>query len=350
MVYYTYTINNNISEKSYKILAIGDPHIQINNLSYIDSYIEQIVNIVKLENPKCVVLLGDIMHHHEVVLTLCFKQAEKLIHELRKHTIVYVLVGNHDLINNSQFLTNNHWLNPFKYLENVIIVDTVTFFYIENDLFICLPYVPPSRFIEALNTLPENINWKDAKSIFCHQEFKGCKMGAITSSDGDKWDIDDPLVIAGHVHEKQIPQKNIVYVGSSMQHSFGETCHKTVMICDYINNSVVFNDIELNLPTKRLMSVSFDELSKTSNIVKKDNQELRITISGGSIDEFKVFKKTKDYKNLIKQGIKIVHRPELINISNNEEEKQDTFEDILFKLVDECNNKDIMDLYKEIIL
>ena len=48
-------------------------------------------------------------------------------------------------------------------------------------------------------------------------------MGAIISVEGDKWSLKFPNVISGHIHERQIPQKNIYYPGSAMQHAFGES-------------------------------------------------------------------------------------------------------------------------------
>ena len=32
-------------------------------------------------------------------------------------------------------------------------------------------------------------NWKECRAIFCHQEFKKCKMGAVVSEHGDDWDM-----------------------------------------------------------------------------------------------------------------------------------------------------------------
>ena len=79
--------------------------------------------------------------------------------------------------------------------------------------------MPPGRFHEALGTK----KWTDATCIWAHQEFYGCKMGAIVSVEGDKWDLHSPLVISGHIHSKQRPQENVYYSGSAMQHAFGES-------------------------------------------------------------------------------------------------------------------------------
>ena len=58
-----------------------------------------------------------------------------------------VIVGNHDLINNQQFLTQNHWMNAMKQWENVTVCDDV---FIENN-FLYAPYVPNGRFMEAIS-------------------------------------------------------------------------------------------------------------------------------------------------------------------------------------------------------
>ena len=76
--------------------------------------------------------------------------------------------------------------------------------------FLFVPYVPPGRFVEALETY-KNINWKDVDCIFAHQEFYGCKMGAILSEEGDKWESKWPLVVSGHIHSRQWINKNIYY-------------------------------------------------------------------------------------------------------------------------------------------
>jgi len=123
--------------------------------------------------------------------------------------------------NNQQFLTDNHWLNCLKKWKNVVIVDRPVTETIDDELFVFCPYVFPGRFTEALNTL--DIDWKNASGIFAHQEFAGCKMGAIVSVEGDKWPVDNPYVISGHIHSKQIIQENIYYTGSAMQHAFGES-------------------------------------------------------------------------------------------------------------------------------
>jgi DNA repair exonuclease SbcCD nuclease subunit len=197
------------------ILFIGDPHFQISNIQEVDLFLEKIINLATKKNPDIIVIAGDILHTHERLHTLALNKAYDLIDNMRKITKTYVLVGNHDYINNQQFLTNNHWMNGLKEWNNTIIVDNVLKENINNEKFIFVPYVPPGRFEEALRTL--KYDWISASCIFAHQEFAGCKMGAIVSIEGDKWDINNPIVISGHIHSKQQPQKNIYYSGEKVK-------------------------------------------------------------------------------------------------------------------------------------
>ena len=109
------------------------------------------------------------------------------------------------------------------------------------------------RFEEALNTLQES--WKTADAIFCHQEFYGVQMGAIKSLDGDKWLLDYPYVFSGHIHDRQQLQPNLYYVGSCLQHAFGESSKKTVALLNFEKESINILEIPTNLPRKKIVYV-----------------------------------------------------------------------------------------------
>ena len=68
-------------------------------------------------------LLGDILDTHEIVKIQPHNLATRLIDELSSIAPTFVIMGNHDLLNHNQFLTNNHIFNPFKKWKNVFIVD-----------------------------------------------------------------------------------------------------------------------------------------------------------------------------------------------------------------------------------
>lgn len=323
------------------VLTIGDPHFRMDNLEEINIYISRIEHIVKMDKPDFVVVLGDLLHCHERVHTNVLNKAYSFINRIRKLAPVYVLVGNHDYINNSQFLSDNHWMNALKEWDNVHIVDKGMSCTTNFGKFIFCPYVFPGRFCEALDLIDKD--WKSARSIFCHQEFYGCKMGAITSVEGDKWDTEYPFVISGHVHDKQRLQENIYYTGSSIQHAYGESHDKTIALCHFTQHIDV-ECIDLNLPRKKIIYMDFDKINEYTPTKGQDH--LRITLTG-SYEEFKLFRKSKKYKELLKHNIKIVYKPKQLGEFTHSTSEE--FYDVLDKLVKKENNPYLDKLHSHLL-
>ena len=140
-----------------KILAIGDTHFRVNNIDMISMFIEKLLQATTEIKPDIVVLLGDILHDHERLHTTPMNKAYEMIRSLRDISPVFVLVGNHDMINHRQFLSDKHWMNAMKEWNNVYIVDKtlhLQFFDKNNSrtqISFC-PYVAPGRFVEALGS------------------------------------------------------------------------------------------------------------------------------------------------------------------------------------------------------
>ena len=295
------------------ILFIGDPHFQVTNIIEIDKFMEKIINLATEKQPDIIIIAGDLLHTHERLHTTALNKAYELVSNMKVIAPTYVLVGNHDYTNNSQYLTENHWMNGMKEWKNTIIVDQVLELNINNHKFIFVPYVPTGRFHEALNTL-RGKKWSDATCIWAHQEFYGCKMGAIISVDGDKWDLDSPLVISGHIHSKQTPQPNIYYSGSAMQHAFGESEKNIIAyISFYENSSYNIEEIDLSLPRKKIVYMDVEDIP--NYVVKNTEDQIKLTVSG-NYEQFKVLKKSKEYKHIVEKGLKIVFKPKKLSQSN----------------------------------
>jgi len=251
--------------------------------------------------------------------------------------------------NNQQFLTENHWLNALKPLPNVHVVDKILHKKIKGYKLVFCPYVPPGRFQEALNSSGEN--WKEADCIFAHQEFYGCKMGAIISVEGDKWPDDFPNVISGHIHQRQTPQKNIYYCGVPFQHAFGDQEKNTIPIMTFKSGKQGYKleEIDLDLPRKKIVYTDVESMEDYNPIESQD--KIKITLNG-CIDDFKAFKKTKKYKEIIKTGTKIVFKPKKIKKENQEDNNpvdETSFVTILSALVNREKNSDLYQMYELIV-
>ncbi len=343
------------------LLIIGDTHFKTDNIEQVNEFIDKTIEYIKNKSYDFIILLGDILHTHERLHTIPLNKAHELILRIKKLYPVFVLVGNHDYINNQQFLSENHWMNALKYIDNIYIVDKSTKFSYGSFKFTLVPYVPNGSFLEALNSenslltyeedfveTTQDFDWEESHLIFAHQEFKGCKMGAIISENGDVWDENSPMVISGHIHSKQKPQKNILYTGSALPVAFGESEDNTILEVIMENNDVIYNEINLGLKQKKIIYLDVENI-KTYDPEKNKDKILKICIKG-SLDSFKTITKTKEYKNLIKKGIKIAFKP--IKIDNKVDITNIDTSDFL-KIVNEniqkMNDKYLKDFFVEIL-
>lgn len=328
------------------IIAIGDPHFTEKYLNVSEKFAEMTIETVREKRPDFVVVLGDLLDTKNVVRTQSHKLAVRFLKELGKICTTFLVVGNHDLMNDSQYLTDNHIFTPFHGVEeitNVHIVDHPKLYERDGFTFIFCPYVPPGRFIEALSTLEcdqdseEMIMWEMADCIFAHQEFKGCNFGARLSENGDEWLNEYPLVVSGHIHESQIVGTNIYYTGSAMQHSFSENAKKGIWHINFEDQDgskeFSYEILPNHLKTKVTLTMTVKE-AEEFNIQEQSEkeQELRICI----VDEpsnLESFQKTKQNKKLEENGIKVVMRHN--KDSTNLIQGKGTFWDNFHRLISE---------------
>lgn len=295
--------------KSVKILFVGDPHFKIKNVEYIPLFTSRIVGIIDSNKFDFVVVAGDLLDNHDRVDVEPLNLALKFIDNLSKKVKTFVLVGNHDYKNNQQFLSDHHWMNALKQWQNVTIVDDIVEFSIDcgsfNPTFLFVPYVPPGRFVEAIQTKIKT--FKNFNAVFAHQEFYGCKMGPIESKCGDKWDETWPLVVSGHVHNKQWCQPNIYYPGSAMQHAFGQSTENTVSTLTFSENELCHDEIDLKMPKLTIKYLSFNGIMEPLKFKNKNFRKYKIVLQG-THEEFQTFKKNSRYKELLDEGFKITFK------------------------------------------
>jgi UDP-2,3-diacylglucosamine pyrophosphatase LpxH len=341
------------------ILVIGDTHFRMKHLSEGEAFVQRVVEIAVQKSPTAIVLLGDILDTHETAKVQPFKLACRFIEDLSGIAPTYVLMGNHDLMNQSQFCTDNHFFNPLKKWENVFIIDVPQIFYIGDKKMIMCPYVPPGRFIEALNFLDEN--YQTADCIFAHQEFKGADMSAadmssdvMKSSKGDDWGKELPPVISGHIHKPHCLNGNIFYLGSAMQISFDELPNKKLNILTFNDEAsgaeaLIFEKIDLGLKGKLTLDIGFDELNEINFEEYTEKYFLKIKITGEQ-QQFKHLKSSDLYKRLVNNGVKITFQLENRDStlrSATTRTKPLTFKEALREMVRDSEDK-VQNAYKEV--
>jgi DNA repair exonuclease SbcCD nuclease subunit len=307
-----------------KVLAVGDIHIKLDNLPDIQLFMKRLEQEIIQRKPDFLVLLGDVLHTHERLHTSCLHQADLLFSMCTSYVPTYVLVGNHDYISNSQFLTSNHWMTPFRSWKNLTIVDTVHVYLHHENKFVFCPYVPDGRFVEALDTYPD---WKTASMIFGHQSLDGVKMGAITTEKVEEWKPVYPFLCCGHIHDKQRVQPNLYYTGTPMQHAFGEKHNKT--ICEFtVENGIITNQEEINLKVsvKRIEYITVAQAYHYSLQIEP-HEMVRITVKGTK-EECGIFKKSPAYHALSKVAKVVCDEIEVDEVVK--EEVTSTFHEVLY--------------------
>jgi len=321
---------------SIKIIAIGDPHFKDNNTYETNimhsSIIKLLIKYKNNDNIIDVVIEGDILDKFEAVKEGTFNRVLKFVEDIMKHCRhVYLIIGNHDRPNNNVFLTDEHFFNALKKWKNITVIDKVMIIKIkaENNIsedeeieaeFVFVPYVPVGKFRQALNTVGldhplENPNcnteqWEKLKTmagVFSHQEYYGCKIGHLRSSNGDLWPKDAPFNVSGHIHDEEYLQPNLHYTGTPMQHGHTDTGNKTISLYNYekIDNKWQMGKeekIDLKIPKKIHLKLTKEELLNFE--IPENATQIKIDIAIDTVEYLQLVKNPK-IKKLLDAKIKI---------------------------------------------
>lgn len=309
---------------AYRILVIGDPHFKTTNQEETLILITKTLEYIDVYEPQLVVILGDLLDRHEQMHMTPHSSMSDFLLRLSTKVLTYALIGNHDIKNNQQYLTRKHGFvgvgNP-----NLVIVDHPRILSTPIGNIAFVPYVPPGRLMEALSTLNTDnifceplpavqafqvmldltrreppvvfvkprepsvatpvIDWNqhNIKCVFAHQELAGVNTGLHDSVDGDVWGNDYPLIISGHIHERQLIRDNIFYPGTPYQHDFGASPDKSMSLISLYADRVPTNSnldeirLNLNIIKKLTVDITWDQVA---TYVPPENCTCRIRISG----------------------------------------------------------------------
>ena len=300
-----------------KILSIGDPHFKSDNSLETDLMVSRIKDLIDVENPNIIVVLGDTLHYHERIPMYTLHRATLFIKMLSDtNRNVYILIGNHDRPNNNIFLTDEHAFNSFKEWKNITIIDDVTVVSeIANDNnyynLLLVPYVPLGRFNEALLTKSLKHPLNDISIVFCHQEWQGCKINLINESKADVWPLDAPFNCSGHIHDYEKVQSNLIYPGTPIQHSPSDVTNKTVSILNMTFKSQgilsFMNErrISLNIPHKISITLTPEKLLDFVLPELFSSIRIRIECSSSTYKGLMELNEIKKLQNIF--GVKIIH-------------------------------------------
>jgi DNA repair exonuclease SbcCD nuclease subunit len=341
-----------------KVFVIGDPHIRQKFMDDAEKLVSFTVALAKELKPDLIVCLGDILDTHEVVRTIPYKFACSFLEQLSEIAHTFLLIGNHDMINASQFLTDNHPFNPLKRVPRLHIVDKPVDATLKGMKFVFCPFVPPGRFIDALSvgnpdTQAYPIQWEDAQCIFAHQEFKGCHYGGVMESvSGDEWDKSKPPVISGHIHEEQHLKNGVHYVGTPIQHDYasGDVPEKFVWLVTFTKGKRFSKeDIEkhnLGIRGKKQLVLSIEEVEARQEEIMREQDDIRgndirlvVTGTKETIMAFRLSPLAKSFP-----GVKLCYKfDDSLDIIHDEsmDAERPTFEDVFRRMVVENGDENV---------
>ena len=279
-------------------VVIGDLHLKVSNADRTGPLLENIIMSVTELNPDFVFVLGDILDSHGKIDMNSQVIANRFLLKLSELSHTYVIIGNHDRINNSEFLTDMHPFHMASKLNapvmtskgkiearkyDLTIIDKPRVIRIDDDNRIVLcPYVAPGRFDEALSKIEKYEMKKDIdkmKLVIAHQEFRGCDVGnSIKSTKGDQWPSNRPLVISGHIHKHHQPQPNIFYAGTPYQLNYDDVGDKGIFFFKFYEKTFEHVMLDMKVPKKHTIIVNPGKLP----LMDTDIEDTRFIIEDGS--------------------------------------------------------------------
>jgi len=245
-----------------KILIFSDIHIHphkksVERLDDCIKVLDWVFDTAESNNIENIIFLGDLFHDRQKIDVLTYQKTFEIFekHLLNKKINLYLLLGNHDLWHHQKWDVSS--VNPLRNLPGVSVVNEPCVKQISDDyLFGFLPYTHDP--IEDLKKVE-----KDWKKLCKEKSVDPPKiLGAHIAVDGALWNVkygttaevaiehdgdmvkvgpnifaDWDKVHLGHYHAEQKLTKNVEYVGSPLQLSFGEA---------FQDKHVIIYDIEKN--------------------------------------------------------------------------------------------------------
>jgi DNA repair exonuclease SbcCD nuclease subunit len=277
---------------STNIFVIGDPHFKISNVEETNEMCEKILIQLEKIEPHAVVCLGDVLDRHETIHVGPLLRSIDFFQKISSKFPLYILIGNHDRPSNQVYLTEEHPFTALKNWRNTWVVDKVMENIIDGKKFLFVPYVPPGRFMEAIEGSGIQ-SLKEYSCIFAHQEFYGAKMGVCESIVGDSWSLENPLVVSGHIHDFDELAPNLIYTGTPIQHGFGDREDKGVFLFRFKDDKFEYDKIDLDLPKKKIIKISFSDVS----LLNVDHKSYYKIIISGTPEELKTLKLSNMLQN-----------------------------------------------------
>lgn len=257
-----------------KILCIGDPHFKRDNSIETDILFREVEKTLKKEDYYATVVLGDTLDTFRKVDIDVLTRSIKFLRMITTHCQeLFILIGNHDRVNQIDFLSDVSPFYALKFWDHTHVIDSPLLFEKDGCKMLFVPYVYPGRFQESIQQYLEEMS--NISLVFSHQEFKGASFNSILS-DAEEYPPSFPLNISGHIHSYQCIGKNLIYAGTPYQQNFGDYSTKYLLSVEILQQSkIIVNPLEINYITKKTVSITDTQLR---DYIPSTNEEERIKL------------------------------------------------------------------------
>lgn len=189
-----------------KNLVIGDPHIRVQDIPEGWRLIERIKSVAADEGVTQITFMGDLFHNHSIMHVEVMHFWRQVLSGLAQRWPVYIILGNHD--GPQEMRPGVHALAALE-MQGVTVIDR-PYQMMEN-----VWAVPFMRMNDDFVTVCTRGQLVDVPTLYCHQEFNGCKYdnGYYSKEGVDPAAIPQKTVISGHIHAGQEFGK-VWYVGA----------------------------------------------------------------------------------------------------------------------------------------
>lgn len=294
-----------------RILLFSDIHIHNHKKSYDRlndclKALQWVFDTAKKENIKSIIFGGDILHERQKIDIFVYNQIYNILSCNLKGSGInfYCLLGNHDLWFNEN--TSISGVYPFQSIEGFKVVSNPETIVVDNSTWDFLPFTH-----DPLDSMKSFSNDKlNEKYLIGHISIDGAVLNSsgnisdvIIEHDGEMVKISKDIFLHykhsffGHYHQGQALAKNVEYIGSPLELSFGESGEqKHIIILDTDKNEkkYVINDF-----SPRHIYIYENEIEKIKTDKLKNNF---VCLLSTDVSSFK----TKEFSDFIKENCDIL--------------------------------------------
>lgn len=298
---------------------LTDTHLEAENAEVNKAVFKESRDLAKEAGLKKIYHGGDIFNSRKAQPQDILNAFGTILDEFEADGMELVAIpGNHDKTN---YHSEASFLDPFKHhpafhlIRQPMIVDV----YNKEQVSISMaPFFADEEYIASIEGEFKKSAHK--RVLLTHIGVNGAVMnnGMKVSSQVTEalFKIFDKVLI-GHYHDASVFSKKIEYIGSSVQHNFGETPNKGLTI---LYDDLTIGTIEL-VSFPKYITKTFDVKDLTSKKIEQLKQDqaitdnrLRIVLTGAE-EKIKAF----DKQRLAEFGVKVTTKQDLVKVEELEE-------------------------------